>query len=296
MHQLWVIYLFTFAGVFSSAASIVNNNVSILKPNSIFDYQPRLQRNRFFETDLHTYCYNATYRDIIKFFQSLELHLEIEGGDYTQYEGTTPEEVMQNYKDKLSLWNFNIFMQKRTKLSLSPFEPKCIGIVSRKPYRLRLVLKWVDISRVLLLLSGAFMFWYARKLSENPLFYYITGIILGISLSFMIIIWLSSKFFQRRTLILIGGWSIGVYILQKILENLQVIVVTYHIYVFWYIITTGVIAFLFSYHMGPPKNQRSKDIMRLLMQLVSFVLIYFSSHLKEASVGACIIVVILNFC
>ncbi|XP_037936785.1 nuclear envelope integral membrane protein 1a [Teleopsis dalmanni] len=298
MHQLCVIYLLTFAGILTSAATVVNNNVTVLKPGSIYDYHPRLKRTGFFQTDLHTYCYNGTAKDVTKFLESLKLHLDIEGDDYTQYEGTTPEEVVQHYEAKLSLFSFNIFTQKRTKLSLSPFAPKCIGIVSGEPYRLTLIQERIDVIRVFLLLSGTFMFLYARKLSENPLFYYITGIILGISLSFMLLIWLSSKLFPRRTMtygILIGGWTIGVYMLQKIWENLQVILVTYHNYVLGYIITTGIIAFFFCYRMGPPKNQRSKDIIRWLMQLLSLVLIYYSSHFEAAAVAAAIIVVVINY-
>lgn len=39
------------------------------------------------------------------------------------------------------------------------------------------------------------------------------------------------------------GWTIGVYILQLLWENIRVILTTYQKYVGWYILLTGLLSF-----------------------------------------------------
>lgn len=40
------------------------------------------------------------------------------------------------------------------------------------------------------------------------------------------------------------GWTVGVYLLQLLWENIRVILLTYQTYVAWYIFITGFISFL----------------------------------------------------
>ena len=47
---------------------------------------------------------------------------------------------------------------------------------------------------------GMFLFWYAQKLSRNTLFYYISGIIIGVSLSIVILIYLLGKLLPKVSL------------------------------------------------------------------------------------------------
>ena len=90
---------------------------------------------------------------------------------------------------------------------------------------------------------------------------------------------------------MLTGWTLGLYFLQMLWENIQLILVTYHSYVFWYIITTGFISFIICYRMGPPKNQRSKDLIKWGLQLMANVMIFYSSSYREVSVAIMILVV-----
>lgn len=91
---------------------------------------------------------------------------------------------------------------------------------------------------------------------------------------------------------MVGGWTLAIYFTQMLLDNIQMILVTYQAYVFWYIVTTGFISFVICYRMGPPKNQRSKDLIKWGLQLAANVMIFYSSHFREASVG----IMILSLC
>lgn len=95
--------------------------------------------------------------------------------------------------------------------------------------------------------------------------------------------------------VVIGGWTVGFYVIKMLWNNLQMIMLTYRNYVCWYIVITGMISFLFCYRWGPPKNRRSKDIIKWLLQLISLALIYCSSNFKEAITAIIAMTVILYY-
>ncbi|KAM7347078.1 nuclear envelope integral membrane protein-like [Cochliomyia hominivorax] len=289
----------------ASAAELVDKNkenlrgrITYLEAGEIHIYEPLRRHRGFFEKDLRTYCYRGEQKTLGRLFETVELILEIDSDDYTQYDGSTPEEVQEHYDEHRSIFSFNLFSQKRTRLQLSPFSSSCMGIETIEPYRIRLQKVRVDFWRVIQLAVGILIFHYAGKLSQNAVFYYITGVALGICSSFMLLIWLSSKLVPRRTMmygVLIGGWTIGLYVIQMLWENLQVIVLTYRTYVFWYIFITGIVSFFFCYRWGPPTNKRSKNIIKWLLQLMSLIMIYFSSRYEEATAAIIIVTIILHY-
>lgn len=95
--------------------------------------------------------------------------------------------------------------------------------------------------------------------------------------------------------VLLGGWTIGLYVIQLLWENIQVIILTYRSYVFWYISITGIVSFLFCYRLGPPTNKRSKNIIKWLLQLMSLIMIYFSSRYEEATAAIIILTMVIYY-
>lgn len=90
---------------------------------------------------------------------------------------------------------------------------------------------------------------------------------------------------------LVGGWTVGIYFLQMLFENLHTILVVYQTYVFWYVIVTGFISFVVCYRLGPPKNQRSKDLIKWGLQLAANIMIFYSSNFHEATVSIMIVTI-----
>uniref|UniRef100_A0A1A9X553 Nuclear envelope integral membrane protein 1 n=1 Tax=Glossina brevipalpis TaxID=37001 RepID=A0A1A9X553_9MUSC len=271
------------------------NKVNYLEAEKLYKYEPNKSFSPFLNNDLHIYCYGANNKTIRRMFETVVLRIYIEGDDYKQYDGLTPEEVEKHYDEHQSLFSYDLFSQKRTRLELSPFVSSCLGMDTQTPYTLKLKIVRLDVFRIIQLLLGCLIFKYASKLSHNAIFYYITGIVLGICSSFMLIIWLTSKLIPKRPVmygVLIGGWAIGLWMVQLLWENMQVIIITYKAYVFWYIVITGSTSFLLCYRWGPPTNQRSKKIVKWLCQLASLEMIYLSSHNENASCAIMILVVI----
>lgn len=152
----------------------------------------------FFSTDLRIYCYPGSPKYLSHIFQSINLELDIDTDDFVQYDGGTPEIVQTHYDNQRSIFSFNLLGSKKQKLiKINPFNQTCLGIETPHPYTLRMNMIRIDFWKVLVCGIGIFIFLMAKGLSETPLFYYITGILLGIFASFLVVVYFLSKFFPR---------------------------------------------------------------------------------------------------
>lgn len=73
--------------------------------------------------------------------------------------------------------------------------------------------------------------------------------------------------------IAIGGWTLSVYFLQYLLENIKVIIIDYHQYVLGYIAVSGIISFAICYRLGPLTNPRSKKLIQWSLQVYTWHLL-----------------------
>ncbi|XP_060663246.1 nuclear envelope integral membrane protein [Drosophila nasuta] len=243
--------------------------------------------NGFGHNVLRTYCYPGKGHSVFSLFETVEFALSIANDDYTEYGGKTPGEVLEHYKEQRSLFSFTLFSQKRQRIQLSPFEQQCIGVSSRQPYNVSLKHSQLDLWRLLQFGVGILIFWSAARLAKNSVFYYLAGIVLGICASLLVLIAIASKLVPRRPMmygVLIGGWTIGLFVLKQLADNIRVILLTYREYVMWYLAITGLASFLFCYRIGPPKNPRSQHIISWVLQAIGGALVYFSSWHTSACV------------
>ncbi|XP_055632164.1 nuclear envelope integral membrane protein [Toxorhynchites rutilus septentrionalis] len=272
-------------------------NVHYLNADGVIAYKP--DRSSIYRPGLRTYCYRGKEKQLVSLFQTIILHFDCDHDDFSQYEGGTPEEVRSHHETEQSLFSFNILSNSKKRLiKLDPFNQSCIGVVSGDVYSVRLSVIRIDFWRVIILAAGIFVFLSAAKLSDNALFYYICGVGLGVFASFLVVVYMVSKLVPRKPMmygVMIGGWTLGLYFAQMMLDNLRVIFVTYQVYVFWYILTTGFISFVICYRMGPPKNQRSKDLIKWSLQMAALGAIFFSSAYREATTGICIAIICFYF-
>lgn len=94
---------------------------------------------------------------------------------------------------------------------------------------------------------------------------------------------------------LVGGWAVGFYLIQLIWDNVQLILIAYKTYVFWYIVSTGFISFVLCYRWGPPTNSRSKNIVKWLMQFVALITVYFCSYYEEIAASFILTVILFYY-
>lgn len=172
-------------------------SVNYLQPGDTHSY---VSKNRFgtFDPDLQIYCFRGQSKTIAALFQSLRFRISIDNDDFVQFEGDTPEDVKSNYDNQRTIFSFNVMNNSKKKLiKIDPFNQTCVGIETPHKYTVQLNMVRLDLGKIILLTAGLILFFYARTLSQTPLFYYLTGIFLGIFASFLVLVWFSSKIIPR---------------------------------------------------------------------------------------------------
>ncbi|KAJ8971703.1 hypothetical protein NQ317_006005 [Molorchus minor] len=245
---------------------------------------------------LDVFCYIGKPKYIVHIWQSVLLQITHPNDDYVQYEGPNFEIVQKQYFDKRYSWSFpNLFSAKQKHIKLNPFNSSCIGIESQDSYTVYLNVIRIDLWKVIMLITGVVLFMSAEKLSTNTIFHYICGVLLGICASFLILIYFISKLFPRKPFmygVLGCGWTIVIYALQILWENIRVIILSYKLYVLWYIAITGLLSFITCYMLGPVENPRTKNLIKWLLQVAGLVSVFYSSYFQEAAMAQIVILLI----
>lgn len=95
--------------------------------------------------------------------------------------------------------------------------------------------------------------------------------------------------------VLASGWTLAAYFAQIVFENIQPILISYQKYIVIYIAAMSFISFCVCYYKGPPKNERSKNLIKWGLQLLALASIFFSSEFREATIAICSLSIALYF-
>ncbi|XP_050293917.1 nuclear envelope integral membrane protein 1 isoform X2 [Anthonomus grandis grandis] len=291
-YALLIVYLTS--PILTRAALLGAHNVHYLEQDETYKFSPPPYSNR----QLQIFCYQGKPKNVIHIWQSVLLKITHPTDNFDQYDGPTPEQVHQEYLDKKYSWSVNLFATKSKNMKLNPFNTSCIGLDSRDAYSVNLKVIRIDLWKVLCLVIGVGLFLSAPTLSHNTIFHYLCGVSFGICASFLILIYFISRIFPRKTLMygVIGaGWTIVIYFLQILWDNLKVIMSTYQIYVIWYIVFTGTLSFILCYRWGPVENPKTKNLIKWTLQALGIAMIFFSSHYQEAAMGQIILLLIFTY-
>ncbi|XP_006897735.1 PREDICTED: transmembrane protein 194A [Elephantulus edwardii] len=134
-----------------------------------------------------------------------------------------------------------------------------------------------------------------KELDQSQIFYYSTGMSIGIVASLLIIIFLLSKFMPKKSsiyVILVGGWSFSLYLIQLVFKNLQEIWKCYWQYLLSYIFTVGFMSFAVCYKYGPLENERSINLLTWALQLMGLCLMYSGIQIPHIAFG----IIIISLC
>ena len=91
---------------------------------------------------------------------------------------------------------------------------------------------------------------------------------------------------------LAAGWSVTIWFLQYLWENVQSVLEGYYIYVLAYFVLAAVISWAVCYYKGPPTNPRALNLIKWSIQLVGLVLLYHSTQIPEVSVTIIVLVLL----
>ncbi|NXR12605.1 NEMP1 protein, partial [Semnornis frantzii] len=124
---------------------------------------------------------------------------------------------------------------------------------------------------------GLLLFFCGDMLSRSQLFYYSAGISFGMLASLLVLVYVMSKAMPKRSpvyLLLVGGWSFSLYLLQLTFKNLREICKSYWQYLLGYLLLVGLVSFGVCYRYGPLENQRSINLLSWALQLLGLLLLY----------------------
>ncbi|KAI4500989.1 hypothetical protein M0802_003792 [Mischocyttarus mexicanus] len=292
---LKIIFLLLTLQNLSARCAVPTESVHHIEPGKIIvNEKPGLQ----------VFCHRAKSKYLLHIWKTITMNLDINQDTYDLYDGKTPQEVFEKHSNNQGFWRFNFFNTKKQKsLHLDPFQTTCIGVYISEYNGLRYTMSMTqtraDIWKVLMAVIGIALFLFAKRLSHNPLFYYLCGISLGVTASCLILIYFAGKLFPRGKfmyLMIATGWTMSLYIAQILWENTQFILLQYRDYVMWYILITSAISFLICYRFGPVTNTRTKQIIQWFLQGIALISIYYSSYFYEASFLSCVVLVLIyNF-
>ncbi|KAH0629001.1 hypothetical protein JD844_010714 [Phrynosoma platyrhinos] len=131
-------------------------------------------------------------------------------------------------------------------------------------------------------------------LCRSSLFYYSAGISIGVLSSLLIVIYVLSRMVPKKSpiyLMLVGGWSFSVYLIQLVFRNLQEIFRLYWEYMLGYLIIVGCISFAVCYKYGPLENERSINLLTWGLQILGLLLLYLGIQIRQIAIALIVIAV-----
>ncbi|XP_016085427.1 nuclear envelope integral membrane protein 1-like isoform X1 [Sinocyclocheilus grahami] len=152
-----------------------------------------------------------------------------------------------------------------------------------------------DIYLFLVFLAGLLLFCFADILSRSQVFYYSAGMSTGMIASLIILIFVISRFLPKKSpfyVLLMGGWSFSLYIIQLVFRNLQIILKDHWHLAISYAIVVGFISFAVCYRYGPLVDERSINILSWTLQIFGLLLVYAGIQVQQVALA----IVIAAFC
>jgi len=248
------------------------------------------------------YCYPGNEKNLLNIFQTITVELIIDKtDDFIVYQGLDQhlvEEQMVSDEATLTLNKVISYFWKQKYFKLDPFHSSCFSIRTESNFKININSFVFDNKRLAMFIVGLLLFRYSDRLSHNSLFYYLCGITIGVTTSFLIIILFISRLIPKKKLMIgyLGASSmLGLYAAQILIENLNMILLLYYKFILGYIIFSILVSFVVCYRYGPVTNPRSINLIRWTLQIIGLTFITLCSFHLEAMMFVNILSVVFYY-
>ncbi|XP_066470924.1 nuclear envelope integral membrane protein 1 isoform X2 [Tiliqua scincoides] len=198
-----------------------------------------------------------------------------------------------------NIWNYlsSLFREKLndTYIGISLYSSKtCLKVDLLEPdsnYSI-IVTRTFDPKLFLVTFLGLLLFFCGDLMSRSSLFFYSTGISIGMLSSLLILIYVVSRLVPKKSpiyLMLVGGWSFSIYLIQLVFRNLQEICKLYWEYLLGYLVIVGCLSFAVCYKYGPLENERSINLLTWGLQVLGLLLIYSGIQIQQIGIALIVI-------
>ncbi|KAJ8390486.1 hypothetical protein AAFF_G00102830 [Aldrovandia affinis] len=211
------------------------------------------------------------------------------------------EEELQEL-EHFSVWTLVRYFTREhsneTTISVSLFSTKTCFRVDPTDLNINYTVKIVhrfDIYPFLVFLSGLVLFLYADTLSRSQVFYYSAGMSTGMIASLIILIFIMARLLPKKSpfyVMIVGGWSFSVYLIQLVFRNLQLILKEHWHLAIGYTAVVGFFSFAVCYRHGPLVEERSINILSWTLQLFGLLLVYAGIQVQQVALA----VIVAAFC
>ncbi|XP_053338918.1 nuclear envelope integral membrane protein 1 [Clarias gariepinus] len=144
-------------------------------------------------------------------------------------------------------------------------------------------------------LAGVLLFFFADLLSRSQVFYYSAGMSTGLIASLVILVFILGRFLPKRSpfyVLMVGGWSFSLYVIQLVFKNLQLILKEHWRLVMGYTAVVGFISFAVCYRHGPLVEERSINILSWTLQIFGMLLVYAGIQVQQVALA----IMVAAFC
>lgn len=148
---------------------------------------------------------------------------------------------------------------------------------SNTEYTLHVSNKRLNRMCFLLFVCGLVLFFGAGNICRSPLFFYTTGVILGVIATFVFLTLVLRNFVPTRGLFLVllgAGSGLSYMGIQRVLNEWDDIVTEHWMELLVYVLISGLFSFAVCYKHGPITNKHTLNFMTWCMQVVGMVLVY----------------------
>ncbi|XP_075861870.1 nuclear envelope integral membrane protein 2 [Microcebus murinus] len=182
---------------------------------------------------------------------------------------------------------------------INPYrETMCFSVEPAKKifsYTISMSRNIVDFKLFLVFVAGIFLFFYAKTLSQNPIFYYSSGTVLGLLMTSVFVLLLVKRYIPKYSTfwaLMVGCWFASVYVLCQLMDELKWLWYENRIYILGYVLIVGFFSFAACYKHGPLVDDKSRCLLMWTLQLLSLALVYAGVAMPQF---ACVAVTLLLF-
>ncbi|NWI26514.1 NEMP1 protein, partial [Sula dactylatra] len=227
----------------------------------------------------HRFCYTNTrvprWHDIWT-----RMQIRVNSSQMIRVTQVDSEEELENW----NMWNVVLsFLKEKlndTSIDVDFYSNKTclqVELVDADTTYCVVLFRRFDPKLFLVFFLGLLLFFCGDMLSRSQLFYYSAGISFGLLASLLILVYMMSRVMPKKStvyLLLVGGWSFSLYLLQLIFKNLREICKSYWQYLLGYLLLVGFVSFGVCYRYGPLENKRSINLLSWVLQLLGLLLMY----------------------
>ncbi|XP_006147880.1 nuclear envelope integral membrane protein 2 [Tupaia chinensis] len=144
-------------------------------------------------------------------------------------------------------------------------------------YKISINRNTVDFKLLLISVAGVFLFFYARALSQSPIFYYCSGTLLGVLMTLVFVLLLVKRYIPKYSTfgaLMVGCWFASVYVVCQLMEDLKWLWYENRLYVLVYVLVVGFFSFAVCYTHGPLVDDRNRSLLMWTLRVLSLVLVY----------------------